>query len=62
MKYLGVHLDKILTFEAHVESALGKMAEHVSSVMRLRHFCKSSIVIRYYNPYIKPMIQYGRLY
>ena len=33
MKYLGVHLDKNLTFGAHVQSVLGKMAEHVSVVM-----------------------------
>ena len=29
--------------------------------MRLRHFCESSIVIRYYNIYVKPIIQYGLL-
>ena len=27
----------------------------------MRHFCKSSIVIRYYNIYMKPIIQYGLL-
>ena len=61
VKYLGVHLDKNLTFEAHVQSVLGKLAKHVSVVMRLRHFCKNSIVIRYYNIYMKPIIHYGLL-
>ena len=39
VKYQGVHLDKKLNFEAHVQSGLGKMAKHVSVVMRWRHFC-----------------------
>ena len=30
VKYPDVHLDKNLSFEAHVESILGKMAKHVS--------------------------------
>ena len=55
VKYLGVHLDKSLTFEAHVQSVLGKMAKHVSVVIRLRHFCKSSTVVRFYNIYLKPI-------
>ena len=36
VKYLGNHLDENLTFEPHVQSVLGKMAKHVSVVMRLR--------------------------
>ena len=61
VNYLGVHLDKNLTFEALVQSLFGKLAKHVSVVMRLSHFCKSSIVVRYYNIYMKPIIQYGLL-
>ena len=45
VNYLGVHLDKNPTFEAHVQSVLGKFVKLVSVIMRLRHFCKSSIVI-----------------
>ena len=58
VKYLVVLLDKKLknlTFEAHVQSVLGKMAKHVSVVMRLRHFCESSIVVRHYNIHLKPI-------
>ena len=40
VKYLGVHMDKMLTFEAHVQSVLGKLAKNVSVIMRLRHFVK----------------------
>ena len=56
--YLGLHLDENLTFEAHVQSEFGKTANHESVVMRLRHFRKSSIVVRSYN-ILKPIIQYG---
>ena len=55
VKYLGVHLDKKFNFEAHIQSALGKMAKHISVVMRWRHFCESAIVVRYYNIYKKPL-------
>ena len=27
----------------------------------MKHFCKSSVVVRYYNIYMKPNIQYGLL-
>ena len=56
MKHLGVSLAKNLTFDAHVQSVLGKMAKHVSVVMRLRYLRRSSIVVRYYNIYKKPVI------
>ena len=60
VKYLGVHLVQKLTFEGHIQSVLGKMAKHVSVVIRLRHFCKSSMVVSYYF-YMKPILQYGLL-
>ena len=50
-----------LTLAAHVQSVLGKMAKHVSVVMRLRRFSKSSIVVAFYNIYMKSIIQYGLL-
>ena len=61
VKNLGVHLDKSVTCEAHVQSLLGKIAEHLSVVMRLRQFCKSSIMVLCYNIYMKPIIQYDLL-
>ena len=35
--YLGVYLDKNLTFEAHVQSVLAERAKNVTVEMRLRH-------------------------
>ena len=61
VKYLGVHSDKNLTFEAHVQSVFGEIVEHLPVKMRLRHLCKSSILVKCYNIYMKPIIQYGLL-
>ena len=61
VEYLGVHCNKTLTSEAHSQGLLCKMAKHVSVVMQLRHFCKNSIVDRYYSIYMKTINQYGLL-
>ena len=61
VKYLGIFLDKNLTYGFHVKRVLNKLAKHVSIINRLRHFTSSSVVIRYYKTYMKPIIQYGLL-
>ena len=61
VKYLGILLDKNLTYGFHVKRVLNKLAKHVSIINRLRHFTSSSVVIRYYKTYMKPIIQYGLL-
>ena len=61
VKYLGILLDKNLTYGFHVKRVLNKLAKHVSINNRLRHFTSSSVVIRYYKTYMKPIIQYGFL-
>ena len=61
VKYLGILLDKSFTCGFHVKRVLNKLAKHVSIINRLRHFTSSSVVIRYYKTYMKPIIQYGLL-
>ena len=48
VKYLGVLLDKNLTYGFHVKRVLNKLAKHVSIINRLMHFTSSSVVIPYY--------------
>ena len=60
-KNLGILLDKNLTYGFHVKRVLNKLAKHVSIINRLRHLTSSSVVIRYYKTYRKPIIQYGLL-
>ena len=61
VKYLGILLDKNITYGFHVKRVLNKLAKHVSIINRLRHFTSSSVVIRYYKTYMKPIIQYELL-
>ena len=61
VKCLGILLDKNLTYGFHVKRVLNIFAKHVSIINRLRHFTSSSVVIRYYKTYMKPIIQYGLL-
>ena len=61
VKYLGILSDKSLTHGFHVKRVLNKLVKHVSNFNRLRHFTSSSVVIRYYKTYMKPIIQYGLL-
>ena len=61
VKYLGILLDKNLPYGFHVKRVLNKLAKHVSIINRLGHFTSSSVVIRYYKTYMKPIIQYGLL-
>ena len=61
VKYLGIFFDKNLPYGFHVKRVLNKLAKLVSIINRLRHFTSSSVVIRYYKTYRKPIIQYGLL-
>ena len=52
VKYLGISLDKNLTYGFHVKRVLNKLAKHVSIINRLRHFTSSLVVIQYYKTYM----------
>ena len=45
VKYLGMLLDKNLTYVFHVRRVLSKLAEHISVLKCLRHFTSSSVMI-----------------
>ena len=61
VKYLGILLNKNFTYGFHVKRVLNKLAKHVSIINCPRLFTSSSVVIRYYKTYMKPIIQYGLL-
>ena len=56
VKLLGILLDKNLTFAIEVQRVLGNIAKQISFINRLRHFTRSSVMIRFYNIYMKPNI------
>ena len=68
MKYLvlvhqisSIPFDRNLTYVFHVQRLLSKLAKHITGINRLRLFTCSSLMIRLYNKYMKPIIQCGLL-
>ena len=43
VKYLGILLDKNLTYGFQVKRVLNKLTKHVSIINRLRHFTSNSV-------------------
>ena len=59
VKYLGIYLDKKLNYSYHVQQIVKKLTKHLSVIGRLRHFVSQNVLLRYYNFYMKPLVQYG---
>ena len=53
VKSFSLSLDKNKTYVFRVKRVLGKLAKHISVSNRLRHFTSSSVMIRFYNTYMK---------
>ena len=60
-KYLGVQIDNSLTFEKHIDVVCKKVSKLVGLVSRLRYFLPKHVLLKFYDYYIKPKIQYGCL-
>jgi hypothetical protein len=60
-KYLGVIIDKNLSFDEHIQSIVSKLSRHCGLLYRLREWLPKEKLIEYYNIYVKPIIQYGVL-
>ena len=61
VKYLGLSLDKNFTFKYHIDEIVRKLGRHVFIISKLRHFVQTAILLKYYNVYVKSIIQYGIL-
>ena len=61
VKKLCILLDENSTYVFHVQRKSSKLAEHTCIVNRLRHFTSSSVMIKYYNASMKPIIQWRLL-
>ena len=60
-KYLGLYIDKGLNFKEHVKYVCSKISKLIGLTFRLRYYLSTEILVRFYNAYIKPIIQYGIL-
>ena len=61
MKYLGVHIDNELKFLDHIDSLKKKLSKAVGIASQLRYFVSRDVLLKYYNFYVKPILQYGIL-
>ena len=57
-KYLGVILDKHLSFEAHIESLCGKINSRNGLLTRVRNFVSKELAITLYSTLIEPHFRY----
>ena len=61
VKYLEILIDRNLKFQEHIEYLLKKLGKHIGVISRLRHFVSRSVLLKYYNFYVKPVLQYNIL-
>ena len=60
-KYLGIHFDKKLNFEIHINNVIAKLARHSGVLYRLRETLNKRQLVQYIRSYISPIVQYGIL-
>ena len=61
LKYLGVYIDKELKFLDHIDSLKKKLSKAVGIASQLWYFVSRDVLLKYYNFYVKPILQYGIL-
>ena len=59
LKYLGVLLDKHLTWKHHIDYVASKISKTVGIIARLRHFVPFQVVTSIYRSLILPYLSYG---
>ena len=61
-KYLGVHIDSKLSFQDHILKIRSKLGRNCGVLSKMRNFTPRSVLLKYYNYNILPIIQYGLLF
>ena len=60
-KYLGIHFDKKLNFEIHIDNVVAKLSRHSGILYKLRETLNKRQLVQYIQSYISPIVQYGVL-
>ena len=47
VKYLGMYLDKYLSFHEHIAYVKNKLSRHISVLVRLRSFLSKDVLLKY---------------
>ena len=58
-KYLGLLLDKMLTFNRHVEEMILKANKGIGLMARLRRYLQRNSLLTIYKVFIRPHLDYG---
>ena len=59
VKYLGMLLDKNLSFKNHIDQIIIKISKTVGMIAKLRHFLPRKTLIQIYNSLIGPYLSYA---
>ena len=57
-KWLGVQVDKTLSWEAHISEVVGKVAKVLAALRRLRPVCPQSTLVTIYKSLVLPHLDY----
>ena len=59
VKYLGLIIDKNLSWKHHIENIASKISKSIGIITRLRHFVPLSTLLNIYRSLIQPYLTYG---
>ena len=60
-KYLGLHFDRKLNFEIHIENVIAKLARKSGILHKLRETLNRKQLVQYVRTYITPLVHYAVL-
>ena len=60
-KYLGVIIDKNLSWKSHIQMVNTKISKGIGILSKVRHFVPQSTLLNIYNAFVLPNILYGLL-
>ena len=58
-KFLGIIIDKNLTWKFHVDHVCSKISKNIGIILRCRKIFDQNTLVTLYNSFIEPYIQYG---
>ena len=60
-KYLGVYLDKQLSWSKHIEITNNKLHKGIGILIKLHNYVQEGTMKNLFNSFLKPYIEYGKL-